>query len=391
MKICFVNSFYFPDRVGGAEESVKILAESLVLSGHHVAVITTGDRDSIDIVSGVRVYRVAIRNLYGLRYHGKTQKYFNFLWHGFDTYNYPTALKVSSIMINERPDIVHTNNLKGFSVAVWSIAKQLGIPIVHTLRDYYLLCPKATMFNRDNNCLKQCMPCFVYSYFRRLSSANVNYVVGISDFILQRHLKNNFFPNSVRNVVFNAYDKKTDLGPIHTKGKKLVLGYIGHLDRFKGVEFLLKEFSTLNSLPITLILAGTGENEYVKGLIYKYSSDSVCFEGYLAPEIFFRRIDVLIVPSLWNEPLGRVIFEAYSYGIPVIASRRGGMPEIIDHNKTGFVFDPSRPETLAIAIKKLLNTSFRASMQEAINRKFEEFRPERIVSKYQSIYKGLIS
>lgn len=389
MKICFVNSFYSPDQIGGAEESVKILAESLLNSGHDAFVISTGELDSEELVEGVRVYRVAVCNIYGVRYQGKFQKYFNFIWHCIDTYNFPTMWKVNAIIRKENPDIVHTNNLKGISVAIWSLAKRHGIPIVHTLRDYYLLCPKATMFCRGINCQGLCTPCSVYSYGRRLLSSNVDSVVGISNFILQRHLVNGFFPKAKTNVVFNAFKPTQIELPPRLNGESLVVGYIGRLSQFKGVDLLLEEFSLLKEGGVTLLLAGTGEHVYEASIKNRFSSTSICFEGYLAPNDFFRRIDVLVVPSLWHEPLGRVVFEAYAHGVPVIASTRGGIPEIVNHGETGLLFNPDKSGSISDALHNLQVPNVLEKMKHAAILKSKDFLPQKIAESYLNIFTDL--
>lgn len=390
MKICIINSFYYPDKFGGAEESVRTLVEALTCLGHEAFVVTTGEKDSEEVIGGVKVYRVAIFNIYNLYYHGWIQKCFSFLWHAIDTFNFPTALKVGKILLRERPDLVHTNNLKGFSVAIWLVAKGIGLPVVHTLRDYYLLCPRSTMFRGGKNCKRPCLSCSVYNFNRRLLSAYVDSVVGISDFILQRHLENGFFTRANINIVFNAY--MPSITELNTRNSKndIIIGYIGRIGPYKGIELLINEFLLLKGAG-TLIIAGKGEFEYEAALQEKFSSLSICFEGFLSPDDFFKRIDVLIVPSLWHEPLGRVVFEGYAYGVPVIAARRGGLPEIIENGKTGILFEPNENGSLADAIRRIMDPAFREPMRYNVLRKFEEFRPERIVASYLEIYQGMLT
>jgi len=391
MRFCFVNTFYYPDQVGGAEESVRILAENFVRFGHESVVITTGERDSEEVIAGVKVYRVKIRNIYDVRYQGRAKKYFKILWHAIDAWNLPAALKVREILRKECPDLVNTNNLGGFSSAVWSIVKRLQLPLVHTIRDHYLLCPRATMFHRGENCQRPCLPSCVYSFCRRFLSSRVDAVIGISDFILQRHIANGFFTDAKTHVVFNAYERSSNTLPPCLGNDTFTVGYIGRLGQYKGVDLLLEEFQSLNDNSINLILAGVGEPSYEASIRRRFSSSRIRFEGFMAPDDFFRRIHVLVVPSLWHEPLGRVVFEAYSYGVPVIASLRGGIPEIVEHGRTGFLFEPSQFGSLAEAILLFMDPSFRHPMREAALCKYEEFKPARIVASYLDIFKGLTS
>lgn len=389
MKICLVNNFYYPDQCGGAEMSVKVLAETLVKSGYDVFVITTGPQDKVEVVDGVRIYRISIVNIYNLHYYGWANKFLNFLWHAIDTCNYPTALKIGKILRSESPNIVHTNNLKGISAAVWPCAKRLGLKVVHTLRDYYLLCPKGTMFSNGVNCSSPCVVCSAYNIGRRALSSYVDAVVGNSNFILQHHLKHGFFPRVQSHVCFNGYNSTLEELPPPPSGAAFTIGYIGRIGPFKGIELLLEAFCSLEESSATLHLAGVGEQAYETALRKRYSSPFIIFEGFIKPEDLLNRIDVLVVPSLWHEPLPRVIFEAYAFGVPTIAARRGGIPEIVEHETTGLLFDPSETGSLVKAIHRLMDSDFRKPMREAALRKYSEFKPERIVANYLDIYRGL--
>ncbi|MGG7377432.1 glycosyltransferase, partial [Escherichia coli] len=65
-----------------------------------------------------------------------------------DAVSRPTA-RVREAVAAARPDVVHTNNLPGVTTAIWEVSRQLGIPVVHTIHDYYLLCPRVTLQRRD--------------------------------------------------------------------------------------------------------------------------------------------------------------------------------------------------------------------------------------------------
>ena len=101
-------------------------------------------------------------------------------------------------------------------------------------------------------------------------------------------------------------------------------------------------------------------------------------------------IDVLIVPSLWHDPLPRVVYESYSHGVPVIGSDRGGIPEIIDIGKTGFIFNPDFEEQLKekICIFRKDPTIIK-SMSFYCIEKARDFLPEMVVRKYTDIYRKI--
>ena len=251
------------------------------------------------------------------------------------------AREVGKIIDRERPDLVHTQHLQGFSVATWKAVKKRGLPLVQTLHDYYLLCPKITMYHRDMNCTKLCRSCSLFSRPKQRLSTLVDHVVSVSKFVLDRHLKEHYFTRAKCSVINNyAPDRQEPEGSISCGTVKF--GFLGQLTPHKGIEFCLKAYSGIRPGAATLKVAGAGKGDYVNFLRQKYEGPNVHFLGFVSPRELFDQINVLIVPSPWQEALGLVILEAYSFGIPVIAARRGGIPEVVEEGKTGFLL--TRPD-----------------------------------------------
>ena len=123
-------------------------------------------------------------------------------------------------------------------------------------------------------------------------------------------------------------------------GQPLRIGFVGRLAPTKGLESLIDALLGLGRRDWTLAIAGRGEQHYEAALKRRYESAQVRFLGFVDPGELYAGIDVLAVPSLWEEPLATVILEAYSYGVPVLAARRGGLPELVEHEKTGLVYEP---------------------------------------------------
>src|SRR5262249_15160356 len=152
----------------------------LVGRGHAAVVITlgSGPGDTQDNVNGVRVYRLALANLY-MPFGRQPPAPVRLLWHVLDTRNSRMAAKVGAILDAERPDWVSTHNLAGFSVAVWDAVKARGIGLGHVLHDYYLLCPRTTMFKGERNCESPCSTCRRLSAPKLRASRAVDLVIGI--------------------------------------------------------------------------------------------------------------------------------------------------------------------------------------------------------------------
>ena len=119
---------------------------------------------------------------------------------------------------------------------------------------------------------------------------------------------------------------------------------------------------------------------------------SIHFLGFVAREALFQQIDVLVVPSLWEDPLPRVIYEAYAHGIPVIGSQRGGIPEAIDHNVTGLLFDPVNDDAMEVAVLSLANDRGRVvRMSARALEKAEAFGTRSVVPRYLRVFEQAIA
>ncbi len=388
MKIALVNTLYEPYAIGGAEKSVQALAEHLVKEGHEAVVLCCGPEAGTKTrtTNGVRVYELGLKNLYW-PFSEQTQT-LKPLWHAVDTYNPAMAAAAREVLERERPDVVHTNNLAGFSVALWRAVKALGLPIVHTLRDYYLLCPKTSMFRNGENCRTQCFDCRVYSLARQYASKRVDYVVGNSAFILGKHLAHGYFGEAKgERVIANGFARPGPLLEKDAPTGRLRLGYLGRLSEAKGVAYCLRLLRERFADEVEVYLAGRGEPGYEAALREVWPSANVHYLGFTAPASLFAAIDVLLAPSLWHEPLPRTAFEAYAHGIPVIGSNRGGVPELIEEGVTGFSFEPDEPESFVRAVSRFLNDlTLATKMRGACLEKARAFLPAPITEAYLEVY-----
>lgn len=355
MKILIINTLYYPNVMGGAERSVQFLAESLFHNGIDVVVISLSmnNEDHIAIIGGVKVYYLKHRNFFN-RFSSVQYKTYQYLfWHILDSFNPFLAATVDRIIRIEKPDIINTHNISGFSPSVWLSPRRYGIPIVHTIRDYYLLCPHSSMFKNGSDCKKICLNCAFLSLPKKLLSRYVDAVTAISHFVIDKHLIFGYFPFSKkRKVIYNSYEKTAVMNWEPTgSNRPLTFGFLGRLHAKKGIELFLNSFSQIKSEKIFAFVGGQGHIDYMHSLVKRYSQKNIIFKGWVEPDHFFQDIDVLVVPSIWNEPLGRVAIEAFAHGKPVIAAKRGGLQELIDEGKTGFLFDPDIEGDLFLKVK----------------------------------------
>jgi glycosyltransferase involved in cell wall biosynthesis len=386
MKLLMINNLYFPHMIGGAEKVVQLTAEGLVKYGLEPIIVCTGPRDYIDNINGIKVYRFFQRNIYWFFENRRHNLLSSAIWHLLDMYNPAMQHRIEMVIKKEQPHLVHTTNLAGFSVSAWKAVKNCSLPLIHTLHDYYLRCPRSTMFKYNKNCSTSCFQCSFFSIPKRALSSLVDYVIGISSFILDKHCMAGYFPHSPKNVIWNPVVTPQIK---HKSSPKIPIrfGYIGRFHQTKGIETLLSIFSNIDSHKATLTLAGTGDESYVSSLRQRYSAQHIVFLGFVPPDKLYEQIDILVVPSLWEEPFGMVVVEAFSRGIPVIGARRGGISELIDDGKTGFLFEPTNRGELGRIINLFLSDlSLFHEMTLNCFIKSKDFSIENICSKYSRLY-----
>ena len=391
MKILMISSLYPPNNIGGAEKAVQILSEGLAKRGHSIMVITTQPTglSTTKVINGVRVYYVPVRNIQHPFFAKSSieQSLLKAVWHGIDSYNPWMAKAVQDVIETEKVELVHTHNLAGFSVATWTVSHNLKLPIVHTLHDHYLLCPKSTMFRNGKNCTSICVDCRFYAKPRQLASLNVNTVVGVSAYILNRHLELRYFSKAKQSqVIFNPY-----IGPHHKKmhvvQAPVRFGYLGRIHPIKGIENLIKAFTGLANRS-QLLIGGTGDDEYIARLKQIGSHLNIKWLGYVNPQVLLENIDVLVVPSLVNETAAMVIQEALAVGIPVLSSKRGGMPEVL--GDAGWLFDPDDPQSLISILTRLIQHPDEISSKcEQAWQRGMFFSVDSVFQQYESLYRSL--
>lgn len=358
MKILFINSLYSPHTGGGAEVIFKSLVERVGRLGHDVMVLTTGDAmhgDVREIVDNVVVERISLFNIYWHYRCGKKSALKKALWHLVDVFNPVMMVKVYRKIVMYRPDVINIHNIQGLSSSVWVASKLAGVPVVQVLHDQYAICPNINRYRDGRLCGKRCFKCRIYRLPHKYISLLVDCVVGVSRYIVAAHDEYGLFDKARKCVVYNSRNLSAADGDGQRNAVK-VFGYIGGMVESKGVEVLIREFAMISGDRYQLLIAGTGEDGYVERIKSVIRSCGVNAElvGYVDPAAFYQGIDVLVVPSLWNDTYPTVIIEALTNGVPVLGSSRGGIPEMIDDSECGRVFDPDEGGALAAMVSDLL-------------------------------------
>lgn len=395
MKILYIHALYAPYVAGGAEISLKLLVEGMKKRGHDVVVLSmvpTGGLQT-DWVDGVEVYRAGLSNRYWPFTKERPGTFSRLAWHFRDRYNRAMGQYVREVLRLEQPDVVSCHNLVGWSISAWNAVRRAGIPLVQVLHDMYLLSPDSTMFRNGRPLQRQDFTSKLFRYRHRRQSKQLSAVVAISRSILQRFVAHGYFQGIPQYVIHNAR-QIPDPGNRHTRrnGDPLVVGYIGTLLAVKGVEWLIRQFKA-SDIDGRLRIAGQGKAEDMAYFNALAANDArIEFVGYVNPPDFYPHIDVLVVPSLWEEPLGMVAIEGLANHLPIVASNRGGLRETVIDGKNGIRCDPEKPDSLGAALVALWQDSelynrlagaARASVAEYLS-------VERMVGEYEQVLQTIM-
>lgn len=348
-KLVFASCCYQPYMRGGGEVANQRLVQALKLAGYDITVISIGDKDCRDIVDGISVIRLRSANVHWLYRSKDSPKPIKALWHVLDAMNWMIAHRIGELLDELQPDCLITSTVEDISTFTWREAKRRGIRTIDMLHSYYLLCYSGAMFRNGKNCNGQCAGCSILCYPKKLNSAYVDDVIGVSEYVLNKHIASGLFTQSRKHVIPNIGFDHADAAAIERgaaaiergaaaierKGpasKRLRIGFLGRLHPTKGIHHIIEAIvrSTLAER-FHLIIAGEGDAAYKQELqqLSVRQNVSLQFLGHVPPPQLFSQIDYLIVPSVWQEPFGLVLTEAARAGIPVIAARAGGMPEIV--------------------------------------------------------------
>lgn len=156
------------------------------------------------------------------------------------------------------------------------------------------------------------------------------------------------------------------------------VGFIGLLTPNKGIVTLGQAATLLGKdAPFQYLIAGRGHPEFVLELQALFPSCKTKFLGWTDAASFYPNIDVLVVPSIWAEPFGRVAIEALSFGVPLIVSRTGALPQIVEQGRSGFVFTPGDHEGLAACLSELATErSLLLQLRDAALKRAQSYTPE---------------
>jgi len=391
MRILMACAAFPPFIDGGGPISAMIVAKLLLAAGHDLTVVNVSGEDKHETYDGVPVHRLRSLNI-DWNYRLPRPGWKKAIWHALENFN-PRAFFVMRREIRRlRPDIVLTDSIENINIATWAAAKSCGVPVAHILRSTFLLCWKGSMWKGNDNCGRACSSCQVTSYGKKLNSRFVDAVIGETDFIIGRHTEHGYFPNATTHAIPGAITPVPGALPriAPPAERPLRIGFIGVHDPVKGLDTLAAAAQRLAGEPVEFLIAGTGQSDYAKALPERFPAQNTRFLGWTKPDAFLPEIDVLAVPSLFREPFGRVVIEAFAHGVPVIGAKSGGIPETIQPGVNGALFAPGDDAALAEQImayardRTLVATQSAGALAAAAR-----YSPDRIAAAYGAVFDGL--
>ncbi len=277
---------------------------------------------------------------------------------------------------NMKPDLVHTHLFGG---DVWGrlAARSLGIPVVTTEHN----------IDADVGRLRL----FVKRVLSPLSRAYVACSEAVNVFAMKTY-KNKAAGSCVIRYGIDLDRFMSVPLPVFSSTPKLLM--IGRLVPQKGIPVALRALSKMTDIPWHLSIVGDGEmHDELRVLVEQLDlNDRVSF----APATSdvpgtLQKHDIILMPSLW-EGLGIVAMETMAAARPILASRVGGLPELIQHNKTGFLVPPNDSEALRNALRNILmhpEEAVRVAEAARVYAK-QHFARARMVAAYESVYRNIV-
>lgn len=319
----------------------------------------------VDLLRGrgheVLVYR---RHNDELKTTGRLRAAANTLWSRDSTQEFGKLLQAT------KPDVVHVHNtFPLISPSLYWATAMAGIAVTQTLHNFRLLCPQGTLL-RDGRVCERCighmpLPAVVHSCYqgRRPQSAvavamlMLHRSLGTWDRKVHRYIALNEF-SRVKFIAGGLAGERivvkpnfVDLKPAPQRLRSGLL-FVGRLSQEKGIATLARAAAVL-SAPHVLRVAGAGpEAHALNGL-----TTTVVLGPLETAQVYseMARATALLIPSICYENFPRTLVEAMANGLPVIASRLGGLPELVEDGVTGLLAEPGNPADWAAKMQWALD------------------------------------
>lgn len=369
--ILVCSNVYPPKFIGGAELIAHYQAKFLQKQGHHV-IVFAGDnapererysmrRDDYDDLPVFRVclhpqdYQADLINFSNKR----IERHFNSL------------LQVFS------PDVVHMHNIVGLSTGIIHVAKQRGIKTVITLHDHWGFCFKNTLLKQNNevctdyNRCSECMrfigtgeeksiPIRMRRDFLKLQLSEVDAFISPSLYLAETYVSAGIPVGKIKCIWYGIDVARLSRLTKKPRSGRVRFTFVGYIGPHKGIDVLAEALPLIAFRDrFQMNLVGEGHaTDQVKARVNALGlTQEVRFWGKVDNahiEEVLRETDVQILPSIWPENQPVTITEAMATRTPIIASRIGGIPELVIDGRNGYLFEPGSAPDLAAKMSEFI-------------------------------------
>jgi len=310
--------------------------------------------------------------------------------------------------------LIH-NVLPGLSPSVYQAAFSLRVPVIHYLHNYRLSCTNGFFLNHGEPC-ERCLHGNFWPAFQTACWKNSRWISGFMGLILRNIRQMDLFSKTAAwiaiseaqkqkhvamgipaeriHVIHHFYETRESPPPAASGGDFL---YLGRLSPEKGVDWLLRAWAKVHHLGPKLVIAGTGpEDSRLRNLARELGLRNVVFTGFVdkaRQAELWATSAALVVPSIWDEPFGMVVLEAWARARPVVAFAKGALPELIRHESDGLLAEPFSEVSLAAKMKLLIDnpTQGPALGNKGMLRLRNEFSQMEWLKKIEGLFENVLS
>lgn len=309
---------------------------------------------------------------------------------------------VEELLERVQPDLVHIGHLNHLSTSLVDVIAKQNIPIVYTLHDYWLMCPRGQFMQRNPSVTatlwavcdgQEDKKCAQYCYSGYFSGSNDDQIVDTnywtdwvrrrmnhihhlvqkvtcfiapSYYLYHRYAQDFGLPLTKLIYLDYGFDLKRLMGRQRVPNEPFTFGYIGTHIPAKGIQQLIQAFSQLKGNS-QLRIWGRPRPQNTEGLQaitttlpFEVRSRIEWLPEYANEQLIdavFNRVDCIVVPSIWVENSPLVIHEALQARLPVITANVGGMAEYVHHEINGLLFEHRNVQSLAEQMQRLADDS----------------------------------